>query len=583
MSDDAKYSGIHSKFTREEIAEMEIGKTAISRPLRIAVVAGFLLTIASIPVIQHIIEIRQGFETEGHWVWPQAYDIKTFPGHAWRAFSDPEVHGLWTKIQAANSSVLHDVKIYEKALEDNSFLAHATLPHTQALTAEFLGLGNEEVYLGRDGWVFYQPEVGYLSGPGFLDPAFQRARARKGHVGEEQQPDPVKAIVQFRDQLEQRGIHLIIMPAPVKPMIEPEELSSRYHAPLPIPLQNPSYTAFLQKLKDANVDVLDVSETLAQAKLQTGEHQFLRTDTHWTPEAMEAAAGLLAEKIQALGLVTGSSVDLQTSTETISNTGDIVNMLKLPASSKLYPLETATIHPVQKADGTPWTPDPSASILFLGDSFSNIYSLGPMGWGASAGLVEHLSYNLHQPVDAILRNDAGAHATREILAKDLALGHDRLAGKKILVWEFAMRELSVGDWKIVELKQPAAAASAPPAAAQFYAPADGAAPIRVTAIVREVSTVPRPGTVPYKDQVFAVHLAELSGPGIPGGSEAVVYLFGMKDNVLTPASQWKPDDHVTLDLRSWNDVSDKYDRLNRSELDNTDLQLQPPCWGEPAP
>jgi hypothetical protein len=583
MADDAKYSGIHSKFTREEIAEMEIGKTAISRPLRIAVIAGFLFTIASVPIIQHIIEIRQCFATEGHGVWPQAYDIGTFPDHAWRAFNNPEIHGLWTKIQAANSSVLHDVKIYEKALEDNSFLAHATLPHTQALTAEFLGLGNEQVYLGHDGWVFYQPEVGYLSGPGFLDPAFLRARARKGHVGEEQQPDPVKAIVQFRDELDQRGIHLIILPAPVKPMIEPEELSSRYQAPLPIPLQNPSYPDFVRALKDANVDVLDVSDAMAQAKLQTGVHQFLRTDTHWTPEAMEASAGLLAKKIQALGLVNGAGLDLRTSSETISNTGDIVNMLKLPSYSKLYPLETATIHPVQKADGTPWTADPAASILVLGDSFSNIYSLGPMGWGASAGLVEHLSCNLHQPVDTILRNDAGAYATREMLAKDLALGHDRLAGKKILVWEFAMRELSVGNWKLIELEQPKSAAPTASTAVQFYAPADGAAPVRVTAVVREVSTVPRPGTVPYKDQVFAVHLAEVSGPGIPGGSEAVVYLFGMENNVLTPASQWKPDDHVSLDLRSWNDVSDKYDRLNRSELDNTDLQLQPPCWGVPAP
>jgi alginate O-acetyltransferase complex protein AlgJ len=376
------------------------------------------------------------------------------------------------------------------------------------------------------------------------------------------------------------------MPAPVKPMIEPEHLSSRYQPPLPIPLQNPDYQAFLDRLKAANVDVIDISGAVAQAKQQTGQRQFLLTDTHWTPETMEMAARLLAQKIEALSLLNGPNLDLQTSTETISNVGDIANMLKLPSYSHLYPPETATIHPVAKADGTPWATDPSAQILFLGDSFSNIYSLAPMGWGASAGLVEHVSYNLRQPVDTILRNDAGAHATRDLLARDIAMGHDRLAGKKILVWEFAMRELSVGDWKLVDLPQaPPVAATPTPAAAgapQFFVPSDGAPPVRVTAVVREVSNVPRPGTVPYKDQVFAVHLAELSGPGISGGSEAVVYLFGMKDNVLTPAAQWKPDDHVTLTLRSWNDVSDRYDRLNRSELDNTDLQLQAPCWGEPA-
>ena len=572
----------HTKWTREEIAEREVGVTAVSRRMSYVFVFGFLLTILSVPVIQQVIEVRAGLAAKGQLVWPKAYGVVAIPGAALRSVGDPANGGLWDRLQAGNTHFMQDAKAYEKALEDDSFLAQATLPRTQDFTAAYLGLGNEQVYLGRDGWLFYQPEVAYLSGEGFLRPDFLRARARSGRADEKVQPDPLKAILQFRDQLAQRGIHLILMPAPVKPMIEPERLTNRYYAPLPIPLQNPSYPAFLLALKNADVDVLDVSEALAQAKLQTGNHQYLLTDTHWTPEAMELAAGLLAQKIQALGLLNSSGMEFQRSIRIVSNIGDIANMLKLPASSNLYPEQTVTIHPVQKADGSPWTSDPTASILFLGDSFSNIYSLEPMNWGASAGLVEQLSYNIHQPVDTLLRNDAGAHSTRELLAKDLALGHDRLAGKKILVWEFAMRELSVGDWKLVDLKQREASVRPPPSAAQFYVPTDGAAPIHVTAIVREVSKVPRPGTVPYKDQVFAVHLAGLSGEGIPGGREAVVYLFGMKGNVLTPASQWKPDDHVALDLRSWNDVSDKYDRLNRSELDNADLQLESPCWGEPS-
>ena len=35
----------------------------------------------------------------------------------------------------------------------------------------WLGAGNERVYPGRDGWLFYRPDVEYLTGPGFLDPA----------------------------------------------------------------------------------------------------------------------------------------------------------------------------------------------------------------------------------------------------------------------------------------------------------------------------------------------------------------------------------------------------------------------------
>ena len=582
MADDAAYSGIHSRLTREQVAEIEIGQTTVSRPVRMALVAAFLVTAVSVPLIQHVIEIRAGFKTTGHAVWPEAYAVVNFPHHAWEAFNDPAVHGLWAKTQAANSCFLRDVKSYEKGLEDDSFIARSAIPPMQAFTAKYLGLGNEQVYLGRDGWLFYQPEVGYLSGEGFLSPDFLRARARKGHAGEEQQPNPLKAIVDFRDQLKARGIELLLLPAPVKPMIEPEHLSSRYHPPLPIPLQNPSYAAFLRALDAEGVNYLDVSEHLATEKKRTSEAQYLLTDTHWTPQAMELAAAQLAKKIQGLGLPGGNPLQLVRSETTVTNLGDIANMLKLPpSSSALYPRQSVLIHSVSQADGSPWATDPAADILFLGDSFSNIYSLEGMGWGKSAGLVEQLSYDLHQPIDAIRRNDAGAHATREMLARDLAQGHDRLAGKRLVIWEFAMRELSVGDWKMIPLPQVQVAA-AKPAADVFYAPPDKSVPVRVTATVDSVSKFPKPGSVPYKDHIFAVFLTDVSGPSVPPGSHAVVYLWSMQNNILTQASGWKVGDHVTLDLQSWGDVSEEYDRFNRSELDDEKLQLEPPCWGAPV-
>jgi hypothetical protein len=69
-----------------------------------------------------------------------------------------------------------------------------------------------------------------------------------------------------------------------------------------------------------------------------------------------------------------------------------------------------------------------------------------MGWGESAGFAEHLSRALGlRAIDCIVRNSNGAFATREILSQELARGRDRLAGKKLVVWEFAARELAFGD------------------------------------------------------------------------------------------------------------------------------------------
>lgn len=578
MSDSA-----YNKLTREEQAELEVGTTTVTPRLRRALITIFLLTIVAVPLVQHGLDVRARRATP---LVPKAAEAVRIPADAWEKLTVPGDAGAWARIQAANTRFMRDVQTYEKNQEDESFLAVAAIPPTQALTAGLLGLGNEQVYVGRDGWLFYQPEVGYLTGEGFLNKAFLRARSRSGHAGEEVQPDPLKGILHFRDQLAARGVRLVLMPMPVKPMIEPEHLSARYAPQSGVALQNPSYPAFLKALDEAGVDYLDISAALAAEKRRTGRAQYLKTDTHWTPEAMELGARKLVEKLGSLGITAGPNRDWKRGAAEVTATGDIAAMLKLPATSRLYPAETVTIHPVANDAGGSWSPSHHAGVLVLGDSFTNIYSLEAMGWGKSAGFVEQLAVQLGGPVDAILRNDAAAHATRELLARELAQGRDRLAGKKIVVWEFAMRELSVGDWKLIQL--PAVPARVPAGegatatVGAFYAPADGADPVRVTATVTALAKHPRPGSVPYKDHIFAVQLSDVSGTGVPAGSRAMVYLWSMSDNVLTPASGWKAGDRVTLTLKSWADVAGTYERFNRGELDDDALQLETPCWGEPA-
>jgi len=111
------------------------------------------------------------------------------------------------------------------------------------------------------------------------------------------------------------------------------------------------------------------------------------------------------------------------------------------------------VWPVRDEAGAPFEPKEDADVLLLGDSFTNVFSLGQMGWGEGAGLGPQLGRVLGRDVDVIAQNDAGAHATRRLLANAIAGAEpgaaDRLAGKKVVVWEFASRELAVGDWKRV--------------------------------------------------------------------------------------------------------------------------------------
>jgi hypothetical protein len=565
----------YARMTREELAEIEVGKTAINRATSIVMVAGFILTIVGVPFVQHVIEIRGGFLKSGSWVWPKAYEIFNYPRRAWRELIDPANGSFLNRLQAANGQLTRGLQNYEDALEDDSFIARSALPHAQALTAEFLGLGNEQVYLGRDRWLFYEPDVTYVTGPGFLSSAWQRSRLHSTEEsGRPVQADPRKTIIEFRDQLQARGIRLIIMPIPVKPMIEPEFLSRAYAELSKIPLQNPSYGNFLESLDRVGVEYVDVSKALVETKRLTRRPQFLRTDTHWTPDAMERSVELLAEKVRLLDSPEPNSrFVLKRTTQTIDGLGDIIAMLKLPATSRFYGKETVTIRPITHESGTPWSQDQRADILVLGDSFFNIFSLAEMGWGASAGFVEQLSYTLGRPLDAILRNDAGAFATRELLGQELARGRDRLDAKKLVIWEFAVRELATGNWDFVPMKVPAH----PPR--DFLALASGERDI-VQAVIKSFGSIPRPGTTPYKDFLTAFHIVEIGGDP---AKEAVVYLQTMKDQELTSAARLRPGDAVSLELTSWTDAEPRYGAINRSELTDQNLLLEEPNFAELSP
>ena len=255
--------------------------------------------------------------------------------------------------------------------------------------------------------------------------------------------------------------------------------------------------------------------------------------------------------------------------------GDIAVMLNLPEGQKLFPTQKVGISRVVGSDGSAWQPDPAAKILLLGDSFSNIYSLAEMGWGSSAGLAEQLSFELKQPVDTIIRNAGGAYATRRDLALDLARGIDRLANKKVVIWQFAMRELAVGDWRIIPLDQPPKTA-----ATQFWCPSGGET-VLVEGVVAEASPVPRPGTVPYTEHVRSIHVKNLRGIDVKiDGSEAVVYLQSMVKNVWTDAATIRTGHKVRLRLQPWSEKEAELGTLNRSELSDPELQFEIPCYGE---
>ena len=468
---------------------------------------------------------------------------------------------LWRLLPSPEST-----RSAEKALEERSSLATALRPRLQALLYRTAGTGNEQAVPAPDGWLFFRKDLDYLNSRPFLDPAVQADRARATSVS----PDSLAAIVEFERQLASRGVGLLVVPVPVKPCIEAHRFNPE-GTNASVPLQNASYSAWLKALEERGVSVFDPTPMLQERAQRTGEPQFLRTDTHWTPEAMEAVAKAIVRKIQP-SAVPSNSENLAGDSVQITAHGDTVALLGLPKEQSLIPPQTVTIHPILQA-GSPWQAAREGDVLLLGDSFSNIYSLGAMGWGEGSGFAEHLSAQLGRPIDTLLRNSDGAFATRQMLQKELASGSDRLRGKTMVVWEFATRELAFGNWKSLPLPE------AEPQTRSFFCPPPGAKQ-RVRGVIASTASIPRPGSVPYKEHIVALHLVNvaLEGTTHEKPRECLVYTWSMREQQQTPAARLRKGDAVSMELVPWEDVSDALEKFQRSELDEPALLLEPPTW-----
>ena len=136
-------------------------------------------------------------------------------------------------------------------------------------------------------------------------------------------------------------------------------------------------------------------------------------------------------------------------------------------------------------------------------------------------------------------------------------GHDRLAGKKIVIWGIGLARAFSGNWKLLPMKL------GQPVESHFFSPKAGDSYL-MSGTVQSVSPVPLPGSVPYKDHILTVHLTDLApdGMGLNAGKnagggvlQALVYLTSMHDNVWTPAARLRAGDQVKVRVRAWSDVS----------------------------
>ncbi len=372
-----------------------------TRQPQLCLILMFLALIGSVPLLQAALELAAGAR-------PQALEV------------------FRQKPTAPN------LRRYEHDLTEASRVAGWLRPWAQYVLFAGLGDGGGKTLVGRAGWLFYKPGV-----QGLTD-----RPAHGSHTVEE----AAAAIVDFRDQLQARGLRLLIVPAPNKESIYPEYVTRRAAGLGAVP--GAGTRALLQQLAAAGVEVADLFALFAAGKTNATAPLYLAQDSHWSPAGVELAAQLVARRITGRGwLQTGTTAYLCRPAP-IERVGDLLDMLQLP---RTLTRETVPCRQVVRADdGAPYRDEPGAEVLVLGDSFLRIYATDEPG---AAGFSAHLARELKQPVLSLINDGGGATLVRQELCRRPQL----LAGKKVVIWEFVERDLRLATegWPRVSLPPPA--------------------------------------------------------------------------------------------------------------------------------
>lgn len=374
----------------------------MTQPHKLVLVLVFLIIIFAEGVVQSIVEIRGG---------ERPYIAELF-------------------LQNPSRS---NLRIFESGLEKKSFFSQTCQPVMRYLQFIALKDTGDKAIMGRGGWFFYRPGARYLIEPW---------PPRNAEIPKN--ANPVSAILDFQNQLAKQGIKLLVIPAPGKASVYPEQLTARAK-------HNPSQVSqhtrdVMDDIQAAGIELIDLFALFNFPKNRESD-LYLRQDTHWSTAGLQLAARQVAKRLIELGWIERGATDYELKPIEFTRYGDVLRMIDLPFTERMFQPEA--LHCVQVIDPSthkPFQDHPESEILVLGDSYLRIYERDEPG---SAGFVSHLAYELKTPIASII-NDGGAST---LVRQELARKSQLLHNKKVVIWEFVERDIRFGmeGWQNVPI------------------------------------------------------------------------------------------------------------------------------------
>ena len=275
-------------------------------------------------------------------------------------------------------------------------------------------------YKAENGWLYSKNELAHLAkGELAKGEVVKKAACRKPANA-----DPLPALKAFNDELAGRGIKLILVPVPPKLAVEPCAPLGRGEAMVYL-------RPFYQELRAQGIDVLDLSETYLA---QPDKHSYCRTDAHWSPAGIGAAAEELAKRIDLRG-----TAEFPAAASELDVSGDLAKSLD-PNNPEREKLAFTAV------GGQPI--DESSPVLLIGDSHTLVLSTGGDMLAEHGGLAERLAALLKTPVDRIGVKGSAATAVRINLYRKAVKNPAWLKNKKFVIYCFSCREFteSASGW-----------------------------------------------------------------------------------------------------------------------------------------
>lgn len=298
------------------------------------------------------------------------------------------------------------------------------------------GAVDAPVVAGRDGWLFFTPELRHLGVGAFWGDAAELA----GRAGRPDARDPLPAILDFHRALEARGVALILVPVPPKAVIHADQLFESGSSPSQRP--DRYHQAFYERLRAEGVTVLDLTGSFLEWIGERRGPPYCRQDTHWSGEGCLEAARQLAARIgPLLGDPPGPVLPVEWRTVEIE--GDLWRMVgDAGLERERIPLR---IVPDARID-------PESPVLLLGDSHVLVFHAGDDLHARRAGLPDQLAAELGRPVDLVGVRGSGATPARISLFRRAQRDPTFWDRKQVVVWVFAAREFTESDgWRIVPI------------------------------------------------------------------------------------------------------------------------------------